>query len=63
MVHGILMPNPRKKAIERCKPTGISLPANILKAAQRIAYARGVSLSWMVRDLLLVAIAAEAAEK
>jgi hypothetical protein len=57
------MPNPRKKAIERCRPTGISLPANILKAAQRIAYARGVSLSWMVRELLVVAIAAEAADK
>ena len=57
------MPNRRKKAVERCRPTGISLPANILKYAQRIAFARGVSLSWLVRELLLVAITAEEAGK
>ena len=57
------MPYRRKKEVERCRPTGISLPANILKSAQRIAFARGVSLSWMVRELLLVAITAEEAGK
>jgi hypothetical protein len=55
------MPNPRKKAAERCKPTGISLPGNVLKAARRLAFRRGVSLSSMVRELLSSAIAAEAA--
>ena len=56
------MPNRRKNPAERCKPTGLSLPANVLKRAQRVACSRGVSLSSWVRQLLVAALEEESSK-
>ena len=47
------MPNPRKEAALKAKPTGISLPPELARAARMHAYSNGMSLSKFVSQLLL----------
>ena len=47
------MPNPRKEAALKVKPTGISLPPELARAARMHAYSNGMSLSKFVSQLLL----------
>lgn len=50
-------PVPQNK---RAKAAGISLPPDITKAARKLAYDQGISLSAFVRMLLIQRIAEEA---
>jgi len=47
------MPNPRKETALKAKPTGISLPPELARAARMHAYSNGMSLSKFVSQLLL----------
>ena len=47
------MPNPRKEIALKAKPTGISLPPELARAARMHAYSNGMSLSKFVSQLLL----------
>jgi hypothetical protein len=47
------MPNPRKESSLKAKPTGISLPPELARAARMHAYSSGMSLSKFVSQLLL----------
>lgn len=46
------MANKKKQQSEKAKPTGVSIPAQILKRAQRLAFTRQQSFSSMVTHLL-----------
>lgn len=46
------MANRRKPASQKVRPTGISLPPDLLKKSQRLAFRMDMSLSKLVRTLL-----------
>jgi|LakMenE01Jun11ns_1017448.scaffolds.fasta_scaffold9853899_3 hypothetical protein len=46
---------------KRAKGAGISLPPDLIRAARKIAYGQGMSLSAYVRQLLLERLNGEAA--
>jgi len=47
------MANPKKPEHKKAQTTGVSLPPHILREAKKAAFARGLSLSGFMRDLLL----------
>ena len=47
------MPNPRKETALKAKPTGISLPPELARAARMHAYSNGMSLSKFISQLLI----------
>jgi hypothetical protein len=47
------MPNTRKESALKAKPTGISLPPELVREARKHAYSNGMSLSKFVSQLLL----------
>jgi|688.fasta_scaffold102475_7 hypothetical protein len=46
------MANKRKPTSQKVRPTGVSLPPDLLKKAQRLAFQMDMSLSKLVRILL-----------
>jgi len=46
------MANKRKPTSQKVRPTGISLPPDLLKKSQRLAFQLDMSLSKLVRELL-----------
>jgi hypothetical protein len=46
------MANRRKPTSQKVRPTGISMPPDLLKKSQRLAFRMDMSLSKLVRTLL-----------
>jgi hypothetical protein len=53
------MANRRKPASQKVRATGISLPPDLLKKAQRFAFKQDMSLSALIRELLITQLAAK----
>lgn len=52
------MAHPRKPLSKKCRTTGISLPPALLHQARKLAFSRDMSLSKLIREMLLAQVEA-----